>query len=64
MFPLRERKLDVLNARLDQLKNDLHLMLSIVKNRNDLKAAVERRDHLEQRRVANAGTEDEPTNTV
>jgi hypothetical protein len=55
MFPLRERKLDVLNARLDQLKNDLHLMLSIVKNRNDLKVAVERRDHLEQRYVLSPG---------
>lgn len=49
IFPLREKKLDILNARLEQLKSDLHLMLSVVKNKSDLKAAVERKGHLEQR---------------
>ncbi|KAF2108397.1 hypothetical protein BDV96DRAFT_605762 [Lophiotrema nucula] len=43
-FPLREKKLDLLDARLEQLKSSLLLMLNVIKYKNDIKAAIERKE--------------------
>ncbi|KAF2739579.1 hypothetical protein EJ04DRAFT_335509 [Polyplosphaeria fusca] len=42
-FPLRERKLELMDAKLEQLKTSLHIMLTVIQNKNELKIAVERK---------------------
>jgi hypothetical protein len=43
-FPYRERKLELLDARLEKLKSNLMLVLTVLTRPTDLKDAVARRN--------------------
>ncbi|KAF2195044.1 hypothetical protein K469DRAFT_681409 [Zopfia rhizophila CBS 207.26] len=48
-FPFRERKFELMDARLEKLKSSLHFMLSIVTNKKPLKEAVERKGQIQEK---------------